>query len=149
MERNCVSSLEPSSLSSQLTTTFRRPVPRRNISLDGIDLKLYQGPVFMEYGFGVEVSSVPSHGRGFLQRRVTTNKCICDRPRVKIICQACGFLTEGRVRVECSVHKNVSENYEMVLCCIMDCFILDYYIHFNKIHNFLERKQNNIFCIVY
>lgn len=67
--------------------------------------------------FGIRVSSSPAKGRGvIINRTVITDNCICSRPRMQIVCLQCGFLTEGRVRVTCPLHKNTIYLMDMEVC---------------------------------
>lgn len=35
-------------------------------------------------------------------------QCCCTRKKTIVFCRCCGYFTNGRIRLQCSIHTNVS-----------------------------------------
>lgn len=49
-------------------------------------------------------------GRGVIMRDPPT-KCNCERPKRNVLCNVCGLMIVGRIRIHCPKHRNVSVCY--------------------------------------
>nr|XP_014280629.1 uncharacterized protein CG13380 [Halyomorpha halys] len=50
--------------------------------------------------------------------------CICDRPKTKIMCTNCDYVSFGRVRRTCNLHPYVTYLMDLIQCpkCNRKCY---------------------------